>query len=552
MAEREPPIVPVATLAGNSTAVAAWTIVSRVTGFVRIALIAAVLGPTYLGSLFLAINFLPTLALQFLAGSLIGSLLIPSLTPSIDRRDRAATDELAGGFLGAALVAFGAVALLAVLAAPLILGVLTIGVENRAAAADQLRAGWVLMALTMPQLALYGIAIIGGAVMNAHGRFALAAAAPVAENVGVMLTMGAVAIFFGTGGDVAAVSTGELLLLGVGSTAAVALHAGVMLWGARRSGVRMRPRRGWRIPAVRALIRRLGASLGQSGFTSARFFAMLTVANTVPGGVVAFRLALNFLYLPVQVGAQPVTLTVLPTLARLHSAGRVQEFRDECARSLARICFLTLPATAGYLVLAEPLADAMAFGAMSGSAGPALVAACLAGTALAVMGESGVQLFTNASYARNDARSPLLAAAAGTVITLACLPLALALDGSAALLVVGLALSAGTSFSTWLLWRRLNGLLPAPTDGATGSILRSLVASGLMAGPTYLVASVAADQLGGPGGAMAGVIMGTLVGGGVFVGVQRLWRSPELTFFAGGVRGLARRRVDRDGIRIGS
>ncbi|MGI8729580.1 MAG: murein biosynthesis integral membrane protein MurJ [Solirubrobacteraceae bacterium] len=550
MAATGPPIPTAETLAGNSTAIAVWTIVSRLTGFVRIAVIAAVLGPTYFGSLFLAINFLPMLALQFLAGSLVGSLLIPSLTPSIDRRDREASDELAGGFLGAALVAFGAVALLAVLAAPVILAVLTIGVENRDAAADQLKAGWILMALTMPQLVLYAVALIGGAVMNAHGRFRLAAAAPVAENLGVMLTMIAAAVTFGTGKDIDAVSTGELLLLGAGSTVAVALHAGVMTWGARRSGVRMRPRRGWRIPAVRVLIRRLAASLGQSGLASGRFFAMLTVANTVPGGVVAFRLALNFLYLPVQVGAQPITMTVLPTLARLHNAGRAQEFREACARSVARICFLVAPATVGYLALSEPLAQASAFGAMAGSAGPALVAACLAGTALAVMGESGVQLFTNAFYARNDARSPFFAAVAGTAITLACLPVALRLDGSSALLVVGLALSAGTSFSTWLMWHRLHATLPPPQHGATRSVLRSLAASAVMAAPTYFVSTALADRLGGPVGALAGVIAGTLLGAGVFIAIQRLWRSPELAFFAGGVRGLTKRPADRPRIRI--
>jgi len=526
--------------AGTSTAVAAWTMVSRVTGFARIALIAAVLGPTYVGSLFVAINFLPNLALQLLAGSLIGSLLIPALTPSIHRGDRRETDAMASGFLGTGLVAFSAVAVLAIVAAPVILGVLTIGVGDREVASDQLRSGWLLMALTMPQLPLYGVAIIGAAVMNAHGRFRLAAAAPVAENIGVIATMLAVALVYGTGSDIGSIPTGELLLLGLGSTGAVVLHAGVMLWGARRAGPRMHPRRGWRIPAVRALLRRLTASFGQSGLTSLRFFALLTVANTVPGGVVAFRLVLNFLYLPVQVGAGPVTLTMLPTLSRLHQEGQFQRFRDECTRAVALVCFLTLPAAVAYLVLAGPLAEAMSFGEMAGSSGPGLVAACLAGVALAAVAESAFQLFTSASYARGDARSPFLATAVGTGVTLACLPLAVALDDREALLAIGLALSAGAACSAAFLRRRLDARLPPPQQPATPSVLRTLAASAVMAAPAYAGAVAVSDALDGPVGAGLGVAVAAALGIATFVAVQRWWHSPELMFFAGGLRRLGR------------
>lgn len=526
------------TFAGNSTAVAVWTMASRLTGFVRIAVIAAVLGPTYLGSLFLAISFLPTLALQFLAGSLVGSLLIPSLVPSIDRGERKVTEELASGFLGTAIVVLAAVALLATLAAPLIVGVLVIGVEDRDAAADQLAVGWVLMAMTMPQLVLHGVALIGGAVMNAHGRFALAAAAPVAENIGVMVTMVAVAVVFGTGTSIDSVGLGQLLLLGLGSTAAVVLHAAVMVWGARRTGVRLVPRLGWRIPAVRALLRRMTASLGQTSLSSVRFFAMLTLANTVPGGVVALRLALNFLYLPVQVGGRPIALTMLPTLSRLHQAGLPQAFRNEYTRGIALVCFLTLPATVAYLLLAEPLALAASFGEMAGSPGPELVASCLAGLALGVLGESGFQLSTHASYARGDARLPLLAAAAGTVLTLVCLPVALWLDDDGALLAIGLAFSVGSAFSAWYLRRRLSRLLPPPEHAATRSVLRTLAASAVMAAPAYAAWTAVSAVLGGPGGALLGVAVAAAAGVTTFIGVHRLWQSPELEFFAGGLRRL--------------
>jgi putative peptidoglycan lipid II flippase len=446
---------------------------------------------------------------------------------------------VAGGFLGVSLAALGAVGVLAVAAAPLILGLLTAGVADRQVAADQMSRGWLLMALTMPQLPLYGAAIIGGAVMNAHGRFALAAAAPVAENLGLMVTMGAVAVLYGTGTSIASVSTGELLLLGLGSSAAVALHAGLMVWGAWRSGARLVPRRGWRLPAVRALLRKMTASLGQTSLTAARFFAMLVVANTVPAGVVAYQMAINFLYLPVQVGGRPISLAMLPSLSRLWDGQRLQAFRDEYGRGTALIWFLTLPAAVAYLVLASALGRAVSFGAMAGTAGPGLVAACLAGLAVAVLGEAGFQQATYASYARHDARSPLVATAAGTVASLICLPAALVVHGGqAVLLAIGLAFSAGSVAEALWLHRRLVRSLPAPGEGIGRALLRTLAASAVMAVPAFLVSAAGARVGGGPVAAVVEVLAAAAVGAAAFLAVQRRWHAPELTFFAGGLRRL--------------
>jgi putative peptidoglycan lipid II flippase len=393
------------------------------------------------------------------------------------------------------------------------------------------------MALTMPQLPLYGVAIVGQAVMNAHGRFALAAAAPVAENVGVMATMVVVAVWFGSGTDLADVTTGQLLVLGLGSTLAVVLHAGVMVWGARRAGTTLVPLAGWRIEPVRRLLRRLLASLGQTSLNSLRVFAMLGVANTVPAGVVALQFAFNFLWLPVQVGGKPISLTLLPELSRLDAAGRKQAFRDEYARGVTLVAFLTVPAAAAYLALAGPLGEVVSFGEMTGSAGPALVAAAIAGLAAAVLGESAFQIATYASYARHDARSPFLTNVAGTLVSLACLPVALLLeDDEAVLLAVGLSFSAGSAVAAVGLSRMLGRSLPPPRFHGSASLLRTFAASALMLVPAYGVCTLVSGGLEAPLGDIAGLAAAAIVGIATFLGLQRLWRSPELGYFLAGLR----------------
>src|SRR4051812_14294701 len=126
-------------VASGSLTVAWWTSVSRVTGLVRLAVIAAVLGPTYLANTFQAVNQLPNLIYSALTGSVFTMLLVPPLVHHLDRDDRAAQERVAGGFLGLVLVAFGAVAGVAVIAGPLLLRLLAVGVTNPHIAADQRR-----------------------------------------------------------------------------------------------------------------------------------------------------------------------------------------------------------------------------------------------------------------------------------------------------------------------------------------------------------------------------------------------------------------------------
>ena len=82
-----------------SMAAAGWTIVSRVTGFARAATVAAVLGATYLGNTYQAINQFPNLAFGLLTGGLFGTLLVPSLVRQLDAGDREGAAQLAGGFM---------------------------------------------------------------------------------------------------------------------------------------------------------------------------------------------------------------------------------------------------------------------------------------------------------------------------------------------------------------------------------------------------------------------------------------------------------------------
>jgi len=526
-----------AAAAGDSITVAAWTIISRVTGVAKFACIGAVLGPTFFGNTYQFTNSLPNLVYYgFLAGSLFSSLLVPALVRHIDAGDRRASQRVAGGFLGMTLVALVVIAPVAILLGPVVLRFATLGGAAHQVGAEQAQVGRLLIIMFIPQIFFYGVVGTATAVMNSRQRFALAAGAPAVENLGTIAVLAATAVIYGTGSRLGNVPAGELLLLGLGSTGAVALHAATQWWGASRAGAWLIPRPGWRDPEVRVVVRRALPSLAQAGLVAFQVLTLLVVANRLPGGVVAFQIALNFYYLAIAVGATPVALSLLPRLARMHAGGDQAGFRDTLVRGLSLGFFITIPAAVGYLVLALPLARAISFGRMDGAAGVTMVAASLAALSLAVVGQTAFLIATYASYARKDTRTPLISMMLQAAVCLVLVPAALAAHGWAVLLVLGLALSvavtAGACHLMFHVWRSLS---ERGSQQLAPSLGKFLVGAVLMAGPAWLVAAAIPHWLGKPFGPRVSITAAALAGLVVFLAVQAAWRTPELAWLAGGI-----------------
>jgi putative peptidoglycan lipid II flippase len=529
--------------AGDSIAVAAWTLVSRVTGVVKIAAIGAVLGPTFFGNAYQFTNSLPNLIyFGLLAGSLFSSLLVPALVQHVDAGDRAASERVAGGFLGMTLVALIAAVPLAVGFGPAVLGLAASGAGS--GAAGQAQVGRWLILMFVPQLFLYGVVGAASAAMNARRRFALAAAAPALENLGTIAVLAACAVVYGTGVRVDNVPTGELLLLGLGTTAAVALHAAAQWWGARRAGVRLVPRAGWRDHEVRVVVRRALPSMAQAGLVAVQVLSLLVLANRVAGGIVAFQIALNFYFLAVALGATPVALSLLPRLARMHANGDVAQFRNCLVHGYALGLFIAIPAAVGYLGLAVPIARAVSFGRMGTADGVMLVAGALAALSVAVLAQTTFMIATYACYARKDTRSPLLSMLLQAITCLGLASIALAVHGTAVLVVLGLAYSTAITVAALHLSVHLaRELGPGPARLAS-SLAKAGAGAAVMIGPAWLTAGAVLGWIGPPLGSRVGMLAAALVGVVVFLALQAVLRTPELGWLSSGL-GQLRQRARR-------
>lgn len=530
---------------GDSMSVAMWTVVSRVTGVLRGIAIAAVLGATFFANTYQFTNSLPNLIFYgFLAGSLFSSLLVPAVVGYVDAGDRAGVARVAGGLLGVAML--GMIVLVPVVAVltPALLTAGTFGLSRTGAVADQARLGTVLALLLLPQVPLYAVVGTATAVMNAHRRFALAAAAPALENLGTIAMLAVVLRLYPGATNDPHVPTGLLLLLGLGTTAAVALHASVQWWGARRVGVVLRPRTGWRDPEVRVVLRRAAPSLAQAALSAGLLGVMLLLATRTPGGVVALQLALNFFFLPIAVGATPVALSLVPRLARMSDSASAATFRDTYVRGLVFAAFLVVPAAVAYAALSGPMSRAVSYGGFAGPQGTGLLAACVAALSAGVLGETCFMVTTYACYARHDTRSPLRAMVVQVVVGLLVVAWAPLLSGPAMLALLGFGQSLGSLAGAGYLVRRLLRGLPPGQEPVLRPLLRIAFASAVMALPAWLVARLLTGMIGGTAGGRTGgpvMLAAAVVGAVVYFGVQGLLHAPEVVW----VGDAARSRLGR-------
>jgi putative peptidoglycan lipid II flippase len=508
-------------IARGSRVVAAWVLVSRVAGFARIAVAAAVLGPTYFGNLFQFSSAVPFLIYGLLSGSLISAVLVPPLVRCIDGGDQAGARRLANGFLGILMVIFLAITVLGILGAPLLLRVMTVAVQDGEVRREQLRLGWPLMAMMLPQLLFYAVSGVSVAIQQAHGRFALAAAATAVDNLGAVAVVGAFAALYGTGAEIRQVTDGQVLMLGLGTTAAVALCAAVQWWGACRAGLCLVPTPGWRHPEVIRLFRTGASSVGYTSMSIAVSFGMLTVASSVPGGVAAFQIAERFAYLPIALAAGSVAAVQLPQLSRCFHEGLLQEFAATYRSAVRLVLFAMLPASLLLLTISDALAQAAAFGKMAAPAGVALVAACLAGRALGAVGEAIMLVETSASYARRDTASPLQAMALLTGISAIGMVLARSIaDAPTLIWTLGATVTVASGVAAlYLHWRQTRSLPPGTGRDLLNAAANLFTATAAM-GPAWLVVHYASGTADGPWDRIQGAAAATLAAIATYLALQ--------------------------------
>jgi len=499
------------------------TAASRLIGFARILVIAAVLGTTYLGNTYQSSNAVSNVLFELLAAGALSAVLVPTFVGYLDRGDHAEAERVAGRVLGLALVVLGAVAIVGVVAAPWIARLLTAGVENEHIAEQQRELSTFLLRFVVPQILLYAVGAVAVAVLYAKRKLAVTAMAPIGLTVVVVAAMGLFRVVAGPSPGLD-LTTGERLILALGATLGVAAFVGIPTIALWRTGFRLVPTLGRHDAAVGRVLRLSGWAVFQHSMIGVLLLAAIVVGNTVEGGTLAYQVAWVFFLAPYAVLAQPIHTAILPDLTR--QAGDVEHFDISLRWALDAMAVLIVPVAAALVALALPIMQVAAFGQATRAGGVGLLAAALASLAIGLYTYCAFLLFARAYYALGDSRTPAVVALVSATCGVAVMALGGALtSGRATVAFLGFGHSAAYAVGALVLWlglARRTGHLVVPA-----SLGRAIVAALPVAIGAWAIVRVV-----DPSGRLATALLLVglvVVGGGIYVLLLRaLGGAPTL------------------------
>ena len=510
------------------------TMVSRVAGFVRDVMIAAVLGTGVVAEAFFAALRFPNLFRRLFAEGAFNAAFVPMFARRLEAEGaesarRFAEEAMAG--LALVLTVLSAVAMIAM---PWFTLANAPGFSADPAKFDLTVA---LTRITFPYLACMSLVALLSGVLNSMKRFMAAAAAPILFNA-VLIAALLVARWLELG---AAPATGHLLAWGVAFAGVGQL---LLVWiAAKRAGIALWPRRPRLSPAIRELLRLGVPGLIAGGVTQINIQIGGMIASFSAGAVSYLYYADRLYQLPLGVVGVAVGVVLLPDIATRLAPNDDRGVADSQNRSLEFALLLTLPAAIGLALAAEPLIRLLyergAFTPKDTSATAWALAAYAWGLPAFVL----QKVLQPAYFARSDTRTPMRFAIINLLANVA-LSLLLFWGFSELGLMPHVGLALATTLSGWLntalLWLTLARRGHFSLDSRARQVLPRLAVTCAAMAAVVVAARAGLEPWLGPSApsvpralAVAGIVLAGMIS---FAAVAQLLGAVRWQAIAGALR----------------
>ncbi|GFH38652.1 murein biosynthesis integral membrane protein MurJ [Streptomyces pacificus] len=530
----------------SSAVMAAGTMVSRVTGFVRSLVITAALGAAVLGDAYTIALTLPTMIYILTVGGGLNSVFVPQLVRSM-KNDEDGGEAYANRLLTLVMVALGAIVLIAVFAAPLLIKALSPTIAGEPPANS---VAVTFARFCLPTIFFMGVHVVMGQILNARGRFGAMMWTPVLNNIVIIFTFGMFIWVYGSFSEsrmsVETIPPEGVRLLAVGTLLGLVVQALAMIPYLRETGFRFRPRFDWK-----------GQGLGKT-FRLAKWTVLFVLANqagvlvvtqlsTAAGaasdkdgaGFLAYTNAQLIWAMPQAIITVSVMAALLPRISRAAHDDDAGAVRDDISQGLRNSAVAIVPVAFSFLALGVPMCTLLY--ASAGTEAARSMGFILMAFGLGLIPYSVQYVVLRGFYAYEDTRTPFYnTVIVATVNAAASATCYLLLPAEWA--VVGMAGSYGLAYAVGVgvAWRRLRRRLGGDLDGT--SVVRTYARLCLASVPAAAASgAVAYFVLGSLGEDAFGSLVALVAGGAMLLGVffvaARRMRIQELNTLVGMVRG---------------
>jgi putative peptidoglycan lipid II flippase len=385
--------------------VSTGTLASRLLGFLRDSLVAALLGAGPVADAFLAAFQLVNVARRLLTEGGLNAALVPAWLRVRDTTGAVAAAAFAGRVLGTVTAALFAATLLLGLLMPFVIMALAPGFSGRQTlqfAVDDAR-------LMLPYLAFAGPVTVMMALLNAQGRFALTAFSPLLFNIALIIVM---AVLLAWRQD--AVHAAQMLAATVGIAGLLQLSILVL----RRGEMTATPLRISFDPEIRSFFAKAIPGMIASSTPQLLMVAGAIVASSSPSAVSWLYFANRLVELPLGIVGVAMGTVLIPEMTRALRSGDQAAVAHAESRGLELAVGLALPAMLGLIVLSEPVVRLLFEHGAFTSDDSAATARALMWLALGLPANVLVKALSPAFFAREDTMTPLLATVKGVIFAI--------------------------------------------------------------------------------------------------------------------------------------
>lgn len=425
---------PIRLISGVLT-VSGWTLMSRLFGFARDVLIAGFLGPGVMMDAYVAAFRLPNMFRRFFAEGAFNAAFVPMFSKRLEAGEGA--EEFASLALSGLALVVLALTGLAMVFMPALVFATAEGFWGDARFDITVEFGRIVF----PYIVFISLAALFSGVLNAAGRFAAAAAAPVLLNVTLVAAMMTAWLM---GGRVGWTLIWTIPFAGVAQL--------VLVWvAAERAGLRIRPVRPRWTPAMSRLVRVAVPAALAGGVVQINLLVGQLVASNYDKAVSWLYSADRLYQLPLGVVGIAVGIVLLPDLSRRLKAGDDKGARHAYSRAGEISLALTVPAAVALVAVPLPLVSVLF---ERGAFGPDDTAATALAVAIYGLGLPAFvlqKLLQPLYFAREDTKSPFRYAVVAMVVN-AVVAVGLAWT------VGWIAAAIGTTVAAWVMvWQLVRG-----------------------------------------------------------------------------------------------
>ncbi|MFF2327578.1 MULTISPECIES: murein biosynthesis integral membrane protein MurJ [unclassified Streptomyces] len=530
----------------SSAVMAAGTLVSRLTGFVRSLVITAALGAALLGDSFTIAYTLPTMIYILTVGGGLNSVFVPQLVRSM-KDDEDGGEAYANRLLTLVMVALGVIVAIAVFGAPLLIHMMSPTIAGDQAANS---VAVTFARYCLPTIFFMGVHVVMGQILNARGKFGAMMWTPVLNNIVMIFTFGMFIWVYGTSAEsrmgVQTIPPEGVRLLGIGTLLGLVVQALAMIPYLRDAGFRFRPRFDWKGHGLGKTIKLakwtvLFVLANQAGVIVVTQLA--TSAGKLSGkdgtGFLAYSNAQLIWGMPQAIITVSVMAALLPRISRAAHDNDPGAVRDDISQGLRNSAVAIVPVAFSFLALGLPMCSLLYSSA--GTEAARSMGFILMAFGLGLIPYSVQYVVLRGFYAYEDTRTPfyntVIVAAVNAAVSALCyvvLPAQWAVVGMAG--AYGLAYAVGVGVA----WRRLRNRLGGDLDGS--HVVRTYARLCLAAIPAAVLGGgVGFAILLGLGEGAFGSLVALIFGGAVLLGVffvaAKRMRIEEINGMVGMVRG---------------